>query len=156
MKKFFSSRLFTVILFVTVPVSAYFINIEVQSYLGRRALEATGLEKLSLQDAVARAGRSEKLVLVEVSAIWCSVCRRLDNEVFADGRVKDVIRERFEFSRVDYDTDEGQRFLEERGAYGVPHIYVLNGDGRTVTKLNVIFDPVDFAEQLKRVADQSS
>lgn len=156
MKKFLSSRLFTVILFVTVPVSVYFINIEVQSYLGRRALEATGLEKLSLQNAIELAGRENKLVLVDVSAIWCSTCRKLDNEVFADDGVKAVIREDYVFSRLEYETDEGQKFLAERNVDGFPNLWVLDGEGKTVTQLRVIFDPAEFSKQLKRVADQSS
>lgn len=156
MKKFLSSNTLFLIMLVVLPAGAYFANLEVQSYLGRKALEATGLEKLPLNDAVERARQNDKLVLVEVSAIWCSICRRLDNEVFADSRVKEAIRDGLVFSRVDYDTDEGKKFLEERGAYGVPHLYLLDGDGRTKTKLKVTFDPVEFLEQLRRVGVQPS
>lgn len=155
MRSFLSSRVFSVILLIAVPTAVYFINVEVQSYLGRQALAGTGLESLTLAKALDEAKNNEKLVLVDVSAIWCSTCRKLDNEVFSDPGVREVIRRDFVFSRLEYETEEGQRFLEERNTSGFPNLWVIDGEGRTVSNLPVTFDPKKFAARLEAAAGQS-
>jgi len=155
MRNFLSSRLFSIILIIAIPTAVYFINVEVQSYLGRQALAGTGLESLPLGSALKEAKQNDKLVLVDVSAIWCSTCRRLDREVFSDRKVKEIIRRDFVFSRLEYESDEGQRFLEERNVSGFPNLWVLDKSGGNISNLNVTFDPTEFAEQLDRVSKVS-
>lgn len=78
MKRIFHSRFGSAVFFVSALVGAYFINVEVQSYLGRQATAATGLVSLSFDEALVKASAEQKLVLVAVSAVWCSTCRKLD------------------------------------------------------------------------------
>jgi thiol:disulfide interchange protein len=149
MKEFLSGRLFYIFLLITVPTAVYFINVEVQSYLGRNALADTGLVSTNLSEAVSRAEAEGKLVLVDVSAIWCSNCRRLDREVFSDEGVKSVIAKDFVFTRLEYESDEGQKFLGERDVSGFPTLWLLAGDGKTVKRLRVTYDPNEFAAELR-------
>lgn len=153
MKKLFASRYFSIAVFITVLVSAYFINVEVQSYLGKQALEKTGLKSYPFEQALDKAKAENKLVLVEVSAIWCSTCRKLDNEIFADKEVRRVINENFVFSRLEYETEEGQKFLERYKTSGFPNLWLLDGDGRVARQLNVTFDRGEFLWQLYRDKD---
>lgn len=155
MKIFLSSRLFSVILLITIPASVYFLNIEIQSYLGRKALRETGLASTPFEAAVGKARSQQKLVLVDVSAIWCSTCRKLDREVLADKDVKAVIESDFVFSRLEYESEEGRAFLDSRDADGIPNLWVVDGEGRTVTRLNVTFDPKEFKAQLLSAAAHS-
>ena len=148
MKKLFSGKLFSIILFIAAAVGAYFINVEVQSYLGRQALEKTGLQSLTLKDSLAKAATENKLVLVDVSAIWCPTCRRLDNEVFANQEVRKIINEKYAFSRLEYESAEGTEFLEKHDAAGFPNLWVLDKNGNVVKRLRVTFDPPEFIAQL--------
>lgn len=149
MKNIFSSKLFSLFLFVAIPVAVYFINVEVQSYFGRQAFENTGLENRSLSDSLAKAKAENKLVLVDVSAEWCGTCRKLDNEVFANEKIKKEIDERFVFSRIELETPEGEAFLKERNTKGVPNLWVLDANGESVKRLPITFDPNQFLKQLK-------
>ncbi len=150
MRKFFSSWVGRVALLAAVAVSVYFINVEVQSYWGQQAVEATGLQSHTLPAALAKAGAENKLVIVDVSAIWCPNCRRLDNQVFADEGVKKVINDRFVFSRLEYESPEGTAFLEEHKASGFPTLWLLDATGKVVKKLNVVFEPEAFIRQLPK------
>lgn len=141
---------------IAIGIAVYFGNIEYQSYLGRQAVEETGLTSTRLQSAIADAGKSGKLVLVEVSAIWCGNCRRLDREVLANPDVRQEIKTGFVFSRLEYESDEGQQFLKQRNSDGFPNLWVLDGEGRPVTQLRLTYDPSDFIGQLGRARDQSS
>ncbi len=148
MKKFLLSRGFSIIIFAFVAVGAYFINVEVQSYWGRQALAKAALTNLSFDEALARAKLENKLILVDVSAIWCSTCRRLDNDVFSDARVKQTITEKFLFSRLEYESPEGTAFLEKHNAAGFPNLWLLDGNGNVVKRLQLTFNPTEFLSQL--------
>ncbi len=136
--------------FAVFAISAYFINVEVQSYLGREALEKTGLVSLPFETALEKAGKEKKLVLVDVSAIWCSTCRKLDNEIFANEAVKREIAKRFVFSRLEFESEEGQKFLEHYRASGFPSLFLIDADGKIVRRLKVTFDSGEFLWQLER------
>ncbi|MGE3466658.1 MAG: thioredoxin family protein, partial [Pyrinomonadaceae bacterium] len=106
------SKLYSWLFVGSVAVTLYFLNVEMQSYLGRQAIEKTGLASLSFEEASLRSRSEGKLILADVSAIWCSSCRRLDRQVFANSEVKRVIEKRFIFARIEYESEEGVRFVE--------------------------------------------
>ncbi len=137
------------LLYASIALGAYFLSVEVQSYWGRQAVEGTGLVSIPLEEALAKARAANRLVLVDVSAIWCSTCRKLDSTVFSDDRVKQFIGEHFIFTRLEYESEEGQQFLEKRDVSGFPTLWLLNGDGKVVKRLRVVFTPVDFLSQLR-------
>lgn len=148
MRRIFPKRLVSVVLYASIALAAYFLSVEVQSYWGRQAVERTGLVSVPLEQAFARAKTENKLVLVDVSAIWCSTCRKLDNAVFSDGGVKRFIGEHFIFTRLEYESEEGQQFLEEHEVSGFPNLWLLDGDEKVVKRLRVVFTPADFLSQL--------
>lgn len=148
MKNIFSSKLFSLFLFIAIPIAVYFINVEVQSYLGRKAFENTGLQSYSLQESIAKAKAENKMVLVDVSAVWCGSCRKLDNEVFANEKVKKALNEKFIFSRIEFETSEGEAFLQKRNTRGVPNLWVLDKNGNDVKRLDITFNPEEFLRQL--------
>ena len=100
------------IVFAVIAVGIYFVNIEAQSYLGRRAIENTQIVSFPFDEARAQAEREGKIVLVDVSAVWCSNCRRLDNDVFSNPDVRQTINDKYIFSRIEYESKEGQIFLK--------------------------------------------
>lgn len=128
--------------------AAYLLNVEVQSALGRRALAATELVSLPLPEALVRAETEGKVVLVAVSAIWCPTCRRLDQTVFADAAVRERVGATLVFSRLEYESAEGQAFLEQHQASGFPTLWLLDASGQVVRRLELTFDPAAFLAQL--------
>lgn len=148
MKHFFSSWYGKILLFAVFALSAYFINVEVQSYFGRQALEKTGLQRFTLDEAMTKATAENKRILVDVSAIWCPTCRRLDNDIFAKESVKKVINEKFVFARIEYESPEGTQFLEKHKTTGFPNLWLLDNKGNAVKQLKVTFDEQEFIKQL--------
>ncbi len=149
MKKFLSSWFGKFLILLIFGVSAYFINVEGQSYFGRRTLDATGLERFKLNDGLEKAARENKKVLVDVSAIWCPTCRRLDREIFANENVKRIIQDKFVFVRLEYESAEGAEFLALRKTDGFPNLWILESDGRAVKQLRITFDESSFIDQLR-------
>lgn len=148
MKKLFSKPVVGVLVLAVAAVAGYFINVEVQSYFGRQALAKAAIENHTLADALAKAKSENKLVLVDVAAIWCPTCRRLDNDIFANQEVKQKINERYVFARLEYESPEGAAFLEQHNTEGFPNLWVLDANGNAVKHLHVTFEPSEFLAQL--------
>jgi thiol:disulfide interchange protein len=87
-----------------IALGGYFAHTAWQTQRGEAALEATALEFLPLEKALARARTQGKPVLVDFSAIWCPTCRVLHAEVFTNTEVKQAITADYVLSRVDYES----------------------------------------------------
>ncbi|MGB2913023.1 MAG: thioredoxin family protein [Pyrinomonadaceae bacterium] len=148
MKKFLSSKIGGVLFYGLLALALYFGNVELQSYWGRQALAATGLVSVPYAEAMVRAKAENKLILLDISAIWCSSCRKLDSTVFSDANVKRTINERYIFSRIEYESEEGRKFLEKNDVTGFPTVWIVDSTGAVVTRVNTSFDPAVFLTEL--------
>jgi thiol:disulfide interchange protein len=148
MKKLFSKTVVSIMVLALVGLAIYFANVELQSYYGRQTLAKSNRQNHRLDEALKKALSKNKLVLVDVAAIWCPTCRRLDNEIFANPQVQQKINEKYIFSRLEYESAEGTEFLEKHQATGFPNLWLLDGNGNVVKKLQVTFEPSEFLKQL--------
>ena len=126
----------------------YFGNVELQSWLGRKALENTGLNPLPLQQALIEANKQGKQVLADMSAIWCPTCRKLDNNIFSKSEVQAAMHEKYIFSRVEYESAEGEAFMKKYNVKGFPTLLILDENGNKLRQLNLTFIPQEFINQL--------
>ena len=137
-----------ILTWAAIAVAVYFGNVQLQTFLGHRALAATGLEVLDLESGFSAAAASDKLVLADLSAIWCSSCRTFDRKVLSDEGVRSLIDERYIFVRVEYESDEGKMFRERYGVKGFPKLLVIDAEGNLVAQLPTTYDPSVFKTSL--------
>lgn len=138
--------------FAVALLLAYFANVAYQTHLGERALAETGLVSLELEDAIQRATDENKLVLSDLSAIWCPSCRKLDQTVFSDPMVQKTIEADFVFSRIEYESNEGEAFMKKYDARGFPTLIVIDPKTDKAIKLPLTFSPTEFIEALKKAS----
>src|SRR3546814_4993442 len=81
----------------------YFGNVQLQTWLGKRALEQTDLQFLGIEQGLAQGRREHKPVLVDFSAIWGGNCRVMHQTLFTDATVKQVLNRNYVLVRVDYE-----------------------------------------------------
>jgi len=142
------STLRSLVIIAIVALAAYFLNVEYQSHLGQKAIDATGLEVLAFQDALAESRKTGKPVLADLSAIWCPSCRRLDSEVLANEAVKSKIEKDYLFARIEYESDEGADFMERYQVSGFPNLLLIDGQGNKLKNLPRTFSPEEFLAAL--------
>lgn len=130
------------------------INRLVQSYLGESAYEKTGLGTLTLTEAVQQAQASNKLVLADLSAVWCPSCRKLDKQVLSQPEVKAAIEQSFVFTRIEYDSAQGEAFMQRFDVSGFPTLLVLDDKGDKLVQLPLTFDPTKFKSLLQQAANR--
>jgi thiol:disulfide interchange protein len=141
-----------ILTWAAIAALVYFGNVQLQTWLGHRALTATGLEIHGLDEGLRLAAESDRLVLANVSAIWCSSCRTFDGDVLGDDAVREAIEEDFVFVRLEYESDEGKAFRERYGVKGFPRLLVLDAQGNLVRRLPTVYDPATFRNALRGVS----
>ncbi|MHB1046696.1 MAG: thioredoxin family protein [Thermoanaerobaculia bacterium] len=98
-------------------------------------------------EALARARDEKRLLLVDIYTDWCGWCKKLDREVFADGRVgaaaKDLVA-------VKVNAEKGGEEIARRyRVRGYPTILFLDGEGKVVERIDGY---VDAREMVKIVS----
>ena len=131
-------------LYGAFAIAAYFGYVEWQTRLGEKALAATGLETHSLEESFLVAATENKNVLAALSAIWCPTCRSLDKNVFSDEIVKEAIRSKYVFARIEYESQEGKAFRELYDVSVFPTLLELQADGAKIRELPISTDPAQF------------
>ena len=137
------------LLISAVAFGGYQAHTAWQTQRGEAALQATALEFLPLDQALALARTQGKPVLVDFSAIWCPTCRVLHADVFTNLAVKQAITSGYVLSRVDYESPQAQAFMQRYGVQGFPSLLVLSADGTLVRHVPISFDPATMASTLR-------
>lgn len=126
----------------------YLANVQIQTWLGKRAIEATALNFLPIESGLAEARASGRPVLVDFSAIWCGACRAMHQNLFTDPTVKDVLAHDYVLVRVDYDAPEAEGFMQRYGVRGFPTLLVIDGAGTLLRRLPVPDTAAEFVALL--------
>ena len=140
---------FGIIIFIIVL--GYYGNKTVQTYLGQQAVNETGLELLTLEQALEVAKRDNKLVLANMSAIWCPACRKLDKQVFSNERVKTKMNQHFVYAHIEYESQEGKNLMQRYQVTGFPTLLVLSAYGEKLVQLPINYEPSPFLVTLEKV-----
>lgn len=101
------------------------------------------------KDVFERAAAENKLVLLEMEAVWCHWCHVMDRETYSQQQVADYIHEHYIPVRVDHDArpDLANRYRE----WGWPATIILNGAGEDLVKRAGYIAPKPFLRLLKAV-----
>ena len=96
-------------------------------------------------DAARRSIQPTQLIVVDVTAEWCTWCRYMDQKVFPDQAVREFASNHV-FVRFDpKDGAEGQAFAKKQKVKAYPAFFVFGPDGKLLRKQIGAFDgPSDF------------
>lgn len=98
-----------------------------------------------------QAQRESRLVLLDVVAEWCQLCKKMDLIAYRDPKVRELIGLRYIAVRADIDKvpDIRRRY----GAYGVPAVVIFDGTGTEIVKRRGYLEPEWLYWLLVAVAD---
>ncbi len=130
------------------------------------SVPAEGLDWKAFEEAVMQAEAQDKKLIVDVYAVWCPWCRRLQREVYADDAVQAYIRDHFVLTRLDAEnTEDSLRFREYTltpsemaaglGASGFPTTVFLDQDGKYITRLPGFITPPNFLDVLDYIGSEA-
>lgn len=101
--------------------------------------------KLSLPEALAKAGETKKVVMVDVFTTWCGPCKKLDAETWPDARVSAWLGEHAVAIKLDADREKETAKQHRIGAY--PTLLFLKPDGTEIGRLVGFRPPETFLKE---------
>ncbi len=103
------------------------------------------------QAAFDTAAREHRFVLLDLHAVWCHWCHVMDEETYADARVRGLIAARYVAVSVDADSDPA--LTSRYGDWGWPATIVLAADGTEIVKRRGFIAPAQMASLLQAIID---
>ncbi|MCA9123663.1 MAG: DUF255 domain-containing protein [Planctomycetaceae bacterium] len=97
------------------------------------------------REALAKARREKKPIVLDFTASWCVPCQRMLRETFPDEKVARLL-ERFVLIKVD--TDEQPTLANKYAAVGLPDVRLLSPEGEELRRFCDFQGPDDFAQEL--------
>ncbi|MGV6817649.1 MAG: DUF255 domain-containing protein [Thiotrichales bacterium] len=104
--------------------------------------------------AFTKAQAQEKLLLLDLVAVWCHWCHVMDATTYQDPEVKALIERHFIPVKADHDArpDLAERYRE----YGWPATIVIAPDGTEIVKRAGYIEPASMARLLRAILDDPS
>ena len=102
-------------------------------------------------DAIARAKKDQKLIVIDFTAKWCVPCKKMSKVTFPDPKVAPLLK-RCIFLVID--TDEHPALAERFGIVGLPDIRFLTPDGKEIKRLLNFQTPEAFSRVLSLILEK--
>ncbi len=129
-----------------------------QEILKQKELEKNAPQWYSYEDALAKARKEGKFVMVDFYAVWCKWCKKLEKETYIDPKVAEAIKADFVTVKIDAESSKTvvhemhqMTMTELADLYGVksyPAVWFLDKDGNRADVLNGYLPPDDFLRYL--------
>ncbi len=93
---------------------------------------ATGIQffKGTFKEALAKAKKENKMVMMDCYTTWCGPCKMLKSQVFVDKTLGDYMNEKYVCVAMDYENGEGPNIAQQYPVDGYPTLYFLDAAGK--------------------------
>jgi thiol:disulfide interchange protein len=106
-----------------------------------------------LDEALAKARRENKPLVLEFTAEWCAPCKQMEKTTLMNSRVIELLKQ---VVFVLIDTDQQPEIAERLGVVGLPDIRFAATDGRLLRQLRGFQTAESFAAALDQLIRQNS
>lgn len=99
-------------------------------------IQAQGIDfkKDSWQEIKIKAKAENKLIFVDVYAIWCGPCKTMDKHVFNNEKVGTFYNTNFIPFKMDAEKGEGPDFAKEYNITSYPTLLFIDGEGKQIMR----------------------
>lgn len=111
----------------------------------------------TFKEALAKAKKENKLVMMDCYTTWCGPCKYLKSKVFTDKALGEYMNQKFVCVAIDYENGEGPAVAQQYPVEGYPTLYFLDAKGKVKKSVVGVPNPVASAatvllKEAKKVA----
>jgi thioredoxin 1 len=107
--------------------------------------------------ALERAGKENKLVMVDIYADWCPPCKLLDRDTFGNKDVQAKLSNGFIAVKIDIEKNkEGLELAKQFGGEMIPHILFLDSGGKRISESIGYLPPKEFLKELEDASEKAA
>ncbi len=114
-------------------------------------IEADGIkfQNISFQNALQKAKKENKLLFVNVYAVWCGPCKLLKQNTFTSKKVADAVNSNFISLDIDAEKGEGINFAKKYQVTAHPLVLIIDGNGKVKKRILGYKKDVQFLAEIK-------
>lgn len=114
-----------------------------------RSKTGSGWYSGTLDEALNQAGG--RLVMVKLSAEWCTPCHQLQKDVFGPQGAGLSLLDQVVALSIDFDSPEGQQITQTYAVLGIPAVLFLKPDGKEKGRILGYEKPETFVKEATRI-----
>ncbi|RLI35402.1 hypothetical protein DRO53_01295 [Candidatus Bathyarchaeota archaeon] len=105
----------------------------------------------NLKEGLAKAEAQGKPVFLLFYSEGCRWCYVLEEDIYKNGELVEILNENFVCIRVCVDTAEGKNLARNFGVIGLPTIFLLKPDGSPIEKIEGYIPPEELLLKLRNL-----
>nr|WP_121272637.1 DUF255 domain-containing protein [Pedobacter schmidteae] len=115
-------------------------------------VNAIQFEKLSLEDAIAKAKNENKIIYVDMSASWCQPCKMMQEKVFPDPQVVEYLNKNFIsiYFQCDLDSALSNVYRDKYISTAFPTHLLIDKNGELIHKFVGYMSVTSFLAELNK------
>ncbi len=130
-----------------------FTVLSISAFAGNKPLKkegATGIQffKGTFKQALAKAKKENKMVMMDCYTTWCGPCKLLKTQVFTDKALGDYMNQKYVCVAMDYENGEGPAVAEKYPVEAYPSLYFMDGNGKVKTVMVGVPNPIPSAANI--------
>jgi tetratricopeptide (TPR) repeat protein len=105
------------------------------------------------EKAIERAQAEKKLIIADMFTDWCTLCKKMDAETFAEPQLIEKMADEYVWLKLNTETEEdGKRLQQEFAILTYPTILVLDAQGEEVDRVDRFLASPQFSETVESFA----
>ena len=124
-------KIFYLLLLAIIAYGAYtFMSPKVD--FTKDAKEGIQFSKSSWSEVLATAKKENKIIFLDIYAIWCGNCKKLKKNTFSDKNAGTYFNRRFINVSLDGEKGDGEMLVKKYAVESYPILMFLDGDGKII------------------------
>jgi len=102
------------------------------------------------EKAIGRARAEKKLIIADMFTDWCTLCKKMDAETFAEPRLIEKMANKYVWLKLNTETEEdGIRLQKDFAILTYPTVLVLDGQGEEVDRVGRFLPSPQFTQTVE-------